>query len=180
MYAANASLSGTSRSRSIAGADEHFFWRVAWAAGNSLVFGEYISKAILNREPSSLTLEMTAFACMTFTFLLHGTALNWGLRLQNVLGLFQLLIISAVVATGYVALRQGLLTETGSQRDRWRGRDNFRDVWGGTSGSMVALCTALYSVSFCFSSFLLFIPPEIGYVFRSSGPFAVSQMPTMH
>lgn len=127
----------------------------AWAAGNALVFGEYLLKAILNTEPSSTVLEMAAFACITSTLLLHGIALKWGLRIQNALGVLKLFIIFVVVGTGYVALRNGIPNSSATttrkiqgdgDSERWRGRDNFRDVWGGTSGSLVALCTALYSV----------------------------------
>jgi len=60
----------------------------AWAAGNSLVFGEYILLAA-NVEPTRWTLRLVGFACMTFALLIHGVALRWGLRLQNFLGIFK-------------------------------------------------------------------------------------------
>ena len=54
----------------------------AWAAGNSLVFGEYILLAA-NIEPTRWTLRLVGFACITFAFLIHGVALRWGLCLQE-------------------------------------------------------------------------------------------------
>ena len=56
----------------------------AWAAGNSLVFGEYILLAAnVLVEPTRWTLRLVGFACITFAFLIHGVALRWGLRLQE-------------------------------------------------------------------------------------------------
>ncbi|KAJ3567535.1 hypothetical protein NP233_g6305 [Leucocoprinus birnbaumii] len=137
MYAANVALSGM----------------CPWAAGNSLVFGEYIMKALLDAQPSQAVLQTTAFSCITFAFLLHGTAYRLGLRVQNALGVFKLLTILIVVATGLSALRNGIPTEAGMPQDRWRGRENFKNMWKGTSRSLVSLCTGLYSVIWSFSGF---------------------------
>lgn len=166
MYAANVALS-------------------AWAAGNSLVFGEYITKALLNREPSSIVLEATAFSCITFTFLLHGTALRLGLRLQNVLGVFKLLTILIVVGTGYFALQDGIPSGTGLPQGRWRARENFRNVWGGTSHSLVSLCTGLYSVIWSFSGFsnVNYALSEVhspARTLRIAGPLAVVVVATLY
>ena len=54
----------------------------AWAAGDSLVFGECIPLAT-NLDPSRWTLRLVGFAGITFALLIHGVALKWGLRLQN-------------------------------------------------------------------------------------------------
>lgn len=118
----------------------------AWSAGNSLVFGEYICKALFNHEPPSLVLKLTSFACLTLTFVLHGTTLKLGLRLQNAIGMSKLIVILIIIGTGYVALREGIPTESGLPQDRWRARKNFSDIWDGTNRNWVALCTALYSV----------------------------------
>ena len=75
----------------------------AWAAGNLLVFGEYILLAA-NVEPTRWTLRLVGFACITFAFLIHGVALRWGLRLQKFLGIFKILVLVFVIITGFVAL----------------------------------------------------------------------------
>lgn len=119
---------------------------LAWAAGNSLIFGEYFSKAIFKSEPTSFIVQLVSLCCVTFALLLHGTMRKWGLRLQNLLGAFKLFIVCAVIATGYAALRDGIPAESVSSQDRWRGRRNFHDIWEGTSGGIASLCTGLYSV----------------------------------
>jgi len=118
-----------------------------WAAGNSLIFGEYALKAFLNHDPSSLLLKLTSFACVTLTFLLHGTAVEWGLRLQNVLGVFKLFVLAMVAVTGLVALKNGIPTVASIQQEeyQWRGRQNFVGIWKGTSVSPSSLCLCLYS-----------------------------------
>lgn len=119
-----------------------------WAAGNALVFGEYALKAFLDHEPSSTLLKLTSFACVTLTFLLHGTAVEWGLRVQNTLGVFKLFVLVMVAATGLVALKNGIPTVAGIQQEdyQWRGRHNFVDMWKGTNVSASSLCLCLYSV----------------------------------
>ena len=119
-----------------------------WAAGNALVFGEYALKAFLDHEPSSILLKLTSFACVTLTFLLHGTAVEWGLRVQNTLGVFKLFVLVMVAATGLVALKNGIPTVAGIQQEdyQWRGRHNFVDMWKGTNVSASSLCLCLYSV----------------------------------
>ncbi|KJA24735.1 hypothetical protein HYPSUDRAFT_200296 [Hypholoma sublateritium FD-334 SS-4] len=76
---------------------------LAWATGNSLVLGEYILLAA-DIETTRWTLRLVGFACITFALLLHGLALQWNLRLQNFLGLFQILVLVFIVFTGFVAL----------------------------------------------------------------------------
>lgn len=123
---------------------------IGWAAGNSLIFGEYALKAFFDHEPSSFLLKFTSFACVTLTFLLHGTAVEWGLRVQNILGVFKLFVLAIVAATGLVALQNGIPTVAGLQQQeqsQWRGRENFVDIWQGTTVSASSLCLGLYSVS---------------------------------
>ncbi|KXN82125.1 High-affinity methionine permease [Leucoagaricus sp. SymC.cos] len=150
----------------------------AWSAGNSLVFGEHILKAIFGCEPSPKALKSISFGCITFVILLHGTALKLGLRPQNLLGIFKLLTISIVVVIGYVALRDGILADSGAPERRWRGRQNFRNIWQGTGESKVAICTALYSIiwSFCGFSNVNYVLLEVRDPARTlqiAGPLAV-------
>ena len=120
---------------------------VGAAAGNSLVFGEYILLAA-NREPSRWTLRFVGFACITFAMLIHGTALKWGLRLQNFLGIFKIGVLLIVIITGFVALGGHLKVEK---------PHNFSNVFDGTTISASSICFSLYNVSFLNSvSFLPF------------------------
>lgn len=144
------------------------------------MFGEYFLKALINREPSSLILKFTSFVCVTWAFLLHGTALKWGLRAQNVLGIFQLIVVGTIAGTGLFALRNGIEGGTGLPKDRWRGRDNFRDVWQGTILSAPSICLSLYSVrrhSLLPCGFLIgFVQVIYSFIGFSNANYALSEM----
>jgi len=156
-----------------------------WAAGNALVFGEYALKAFLDHEPSSILLKLTSFACVTLTFLLHGTAVEWGLRVQNTLGVFKLFVLVMVAATGLVALKNGIPTVAGIQQEdyQWRGRHNFVDMWKGTNVSASSLCLCLYSVRSFLSEtvwygLMLFFSLQViwSFIGFSNANYAMSEM----
>ncbi|KAF8885470.1 amino acid/polyamine transporter I [Infundibulicybe gibba] len=116
---------------------------LAWAAGNSLVFGEYILRAA-NREPGRWTLRLVGFACITFALILHGTALKWGLRLQNFLGIFKILVLLFVIITGFVALGGHMKVEK---------PHNFSNAFEGTTASASSFCLSLYNVIWSYIGF---------------------------
>ncbi|EXJ76186.1 uncharacterized protein A1O5_00694 [Cladophialophora psammophila CBS 110553] len=68
-------------------------------------------------------------ACITAAFLIHGCALKWGLRLQNLLGIIKLIIVLLIVVSGWVPEPH-----------------NFENAFEGTTGSAYGVVTALYSV----------------------------------
>lgn len=151
-----------------------------WAAANALVFGEYALKAFLDHEPSSVLLKLTSFTCVTLTFLLHGTAVEWGLRVQNALGVFKLFVLVMVAATGLVALKNGVPTVAGIQQEgyQWRGRQNFVGMWKGTNVSASSLCLCLYSVRLLFSEDGGGVRAHFFLLFRLSGPLLDFQVRT--
>jgi amino acid transporter len=79
-------------------------------------------------------------ACITAAFLIHGTALKWGIRLQNVLGTIKVIVILIIVVAGWVALA-GHLKLPEDQRPH-----NFANAFEGTTGSAYGVVTALYNV----------------------------------
>jgi len=108
----------------------------AWAAGNSLVFSEYILLAA-NVEPTRWTLRLVGFACMTFALLIHGVALRWGLRLQNFLGISKILVLVFVIITGFVALGGHMKVPK---------TNNFTNAFQGTTVSASSFFLSLYNV----------------------------------
>ncbi|KAF9446966.1 high affinity methionine permease [Macrolepiota fuliginosa MF-IS2] len=116
---------------------------LAWAAGNSLVFGEYILRAA-NVEPGRWTLRLVGFACITFSLLIHGTALNWGLRLQNLLGIFKIIVLLFVIITGFVALGGHMKVPK---------PHNFNRAFEGTTASASSFCLSLYNVIWSYIGF---------------------------
>lgn len=65
------------------------------------MFGEYILHAA-NIEVDRWNQRGVGLACITAAFLIHGLALKWGLRLQNVLGVIKLIIILIIIVAGWV------------------------------------------------------------------------------
>ncbi|TFK34255.1 high affinity methionine permease [Crucibulum laeve] len=116
---------------------------LAWAAGNSLVFGEYILRAA-NVEPGRWTLRLVGFACITFALLLHGLALKWGLRLQNFLGIFKIFVLIFVIITGFVALGGHMKVPK---------PDNFSNAFEGTTANASSFCLSLYNVIWSYIGF---------------------------
>lgn len=74
---------------------------LGWAGSNSVVFGEYILHAA-NVEVDRWNQRGVGLACITSAFLIHGLALKWGLRLQNLLGIIKLLILLLIIVCGFV------------------------------------------------------------------------------
>ncbi|KAL3425481.1 high affinity methionine permease [Phlyctema vagabunda] len=109
---------------------------LGWAGSNSVVFGEYILHAA-NVEVNRWNQRGVGLACITSAFLIHGLALNWGLKLQNVLGTIKLLILLLIIVSGFVAMGGHLKIDK---------PDNFSNAFAGTTGSAYGVVTALYNV----------------------------------
>lgn len=76
---------------------------LGWASGNSIVFGEYILTAA-GVEVTRWNQRGIGIACITFAFIVHASNVRAGIYLQNVLGVFKLVIIILISITGLVAL----------------------------------------------------------------------------
>ncbi|EQL31669.1 hypothetical protein, variant 3 [Blastomyces dermatitidis ATCC 26199] len=109
---------------------------LGWAAGNSVAFGEYVLHAAdigVNRWNQ----RGIGFACITVAFLIHATAVKWGLRLQNLLGVMKLIIILIIVVGGAMALGGHMKIEK---------TNSFSHPFEGSIPSVYGIVTALYSV----------------------------------
>ncbi|KIY73695.1 high affinity methionine permease [Cylindrobasidium torrendii FP15055 ss-10] len=117
---------------------------LGWAAGNSIVFGEYILRAANQENPNQWTRRAIGFAGLTFAFLLHGTRMRWGLWLQNGLGVFKVLVLLFVIVTGFVALGGHMKIEK---------PNNFHNAFEGTTASASSFCLSLYNVIWSYIGF---------------------------
>ncbi|OJD24416.1 hypothetical protein ACJ73_04225 [Blastomyces percursus] len=109
---------------------------LGWAAGNSVAFGEYVLHAAdigVNRWNQ----RGIGFACISVAFLIHATAVKWGLRLQNLLGVMKLIIILIIVIGGAMALGGHMNIEK---------PNSFTHPFEGSIPSVYGIVTALYSV----------------------------------
>ncbi|BFZ64100.1 methionine permease [Saitoella coloradoensis] len=109
---------------------------LGWAGSNSVVFGEYILNAA-DVEVNRWNQRGIGLACVTSAFLIHGLALKWGLRLQNVLGVIKLIILLIIIVAGFAALGGHLKIDK---------PDNFSNAFEGTTGSAYGVVNALYNV----------------------------------
>jgi amino acid transporter len=99
---------------------------LGWAGSNSVIFGEYILNAA-NVEVNRWNQRGVGLACITSAFLIHGLALKWGLRLQNLLGTIKLFILLLIIVSGFAALGGHLKVEK---------PNNFSHAFAGTTGSV--------------------------------------------
>jgi hypothetical protein len=86
-----------------------------------------------------------AFLSLTFCLLIHGTLLKWGLRLQNALGFFKLVILFAIAVSGMLCL---IGVPGFSVRDGYEVPRNFEwsQIWEGSGKDANAYVTGLYNV----------------------------------
>lgn len=110
---------------------------LGWAAGNSVIFGEYILHAA-NVEVTRWNQRGIGMACLTSAFLIHGCALKWGIRLQNVLGIIKICVIILIIVAPLANLK------------KVRENNNLKEPWKGTSGSAYGIVTALYNIIWSF------------------------------
>lgn len=106
---------------------------LGWAAGNSVIFGEYILHAA-QVEVTRWNQRGIALACLTTAFLIHGTALKWGIRLQNFLGILKIIVIILIIVAPLANLK------------KVRENNSFNDSFAGTTGSSYGIVTALYNI----------------------------------
>jgi len=129
---------------------------LGWAAGNSVVFGEYILHAA-GVEITRWNQRGVGLACITFAWLIHSVALKWGLRLQNLLGVFKIVILILIAFSGFAALA-GRVKLPEDEKPH-----NFDHAFEGTNSNANAFVTGLYNVIWSF----------IGY---SNANYAMSEM----
>ncbi|THU84242.1 APC amino acid permease [Dendrothele bispora CBS 962.96] len=116
------------------------------AAANSIVFGEYLLHA-LALPPTRWTTRIAAFLCLTFVLIMHGVFLKAGIKLQNSLGLFKLVILSVVAISGILCLLGVFEVQEGYEKP-----DNLRweKMWEGSRFEANAFVTGLYNVIWSF------------------------------
>lgn len=110
---------------------------LGWAAGNSVIFGEYILHAA-QVEVTRWNARLLGLGGLTVAFLIHGTALKWGIRLQNFLGVIKILIIIIIIVSPLANL------------SKVRENTNLSRPFEGTKSSAYGIVTALYNIIWSF------------------------------
>ncbi|KIJ15324.1 hypothetical protein PAXINDRAFT_169126 [Paxillus involutus ATCC 200175] len=115
-----------------------------WMAPPSVAFGEYALNA-LAYQPTPTNIRVAAFLCSTFCLVVHGSFLNFGLRLQNTLGAFTLLVLVLMACSGLLSLAGAPGFSVGDEYDQ---PNNFAwsTFWEGSNFGANAFVTGMYNV----------------------------------
>ncbi|KAK7678702.1 hypothetical protein QCA50_018284 [Cerrena zonata] len=121
---------------------------VGWSSASTSVFGEYVLHAINpTHTPSTLAVRLISLLAITSAFLLHGSKPGWGLKLQNTLGVFKLLILAGMALSGLAVLAgvPGFHLDDPPKNFEWN------TMWKGSlSGGANAFVTGMYNVIWSF------------------------------
>ncbi|KAI3403018.2 MUP1 [Candida oxycetoniae] len=112
---------------------------LGWAAGNSIVVGEYILNAA-GKEPGQWNSRGIGVAVISFAFLINAINIKAGLWLANALGIFKIVIVLFITVTGWVALGGGIKT------NNFQPTGNFNNAFSGESPTGFGIVNALYNV----------------------------------
>lgn len=112
---------------------------LGWAAGNSIVVGEYLLNAA-QKEVTQWNSRAIGLGVITFAFLINTVSIKAGLWLGNALGIFKVVIILFIVVTGWVALGNGI------KGNDFKPTDNFSDAFAGHPPSGYGVVNAIYNV----------------------------------
>lgn len=112
---------------------------LGWAAGNSVVVGEYLLNAA-QKEVTQWNSRAIGIGVITFAFLIDSVSVKAGLWLGNALGVFKVVIILFIVVTGWVALGDGIKTND------FKSPNNFTNAFEGFSPSGYGVVNAIYNV----------------------------------
>lgn len=112
---------------------------LGWAAGNSVVFGEYILHAA-GIEPGKWNSKGIGVGVVTFAFLINGVNVKTGLFVANALGCIKLIIVLVMTVTGWVALGGGIKT------NGFQPTGNFSNAFSGETPTGFGVVNAIYNV----------------------------------
>ncbi|KAG2354975.1 amino acid/polyamine transporter I [Suillus spraguei] len=117
---------------------------IGWLSATSIVFGEYTLNA-LEIQPTTVNVRVAGFLCSTFCLAAHGAFLNYGLKLQNILGFFKLFVLLIIAVSGLFSL---VGVPGFAVRDEYDIPHNFRwsSFWEGSIIGPNAFVTGMYNV----------------------------------
>ncbi|KAF8622990.1 hypothetical protein AX15_006586 [Amanita polypyramis BW_CC] len=115
---------------------------------SSIVFGNYALRA-LGIEPTPENVRKLAYYCLSLVTFIHGTHVTLGIRIQNVLGTFKIIVLVAISVAGLLSLAG---VHGFQVRDEYEKPHNFEwsHFWEGTNVDPNAFSTGVYNVLWCF------------------------------
>ncbi|ORY88632.1 high-affinity methionine permease [Leucosporidium creatinivorum] len=118
---------------------------LGWPSGNSVYAGEMLLNAA-NTEVTRWNQRAIGVGVVTFALILHGCLPKWGLRLQNVLGIFKIGVLLFIIVAGFVAL--GGHVNGGAPNP-----SNFKNAFAGSKSDANSFVNSLYNVIWAFVGF---------------------------
>lgn len=112
---------------------------LGWAAGNSIVVGEYLLNAA-KVEVTQWNSRAIGVGVITFAFLINAIHVKTGLVLANFLGAFKLVIVLVITVTGWVALAGGI------KSNDFKPTGNFNNAFSGNAPTAFGIVNALYNI----------------------------------
>ena len=122
---------------------------LGFSTPNCIVLGEYLMYA-LGFEANRWNVRSVAVIAVTVACVVHARSPALGLRLMNVLGVFKMLIIVAIIMSGLASMPIGI-GETSSEAAFYK--RNFTSIFAGTTSQPYALASALLKALYCFRGY---------------------------
>ena len=99
----------------------------------------------LDYERTPTNVRLVAFLCLTFCVIVHGMFLNFGLRLQNILGAFKLVVFVLVAGSGFLSLLGVPGFAVGEEYDQ-PNNYTWQTFWEGSNFGANVLVIGMYNV----------------------------------
>lgn len=119
------------------------------AAGNAYSAGQYFLKAGASNgrgNASEWPARAIGVGVLFAALIMHSTALKWGLRFQNALGTFKLIILTLIAFSGFAALAGRSVAGTA-------GTANFKNAFVGTRGDVFSISNCLYNAIWSYQGY---------------------------
>ncbi|CAO1613891.1 unnamed protein product [Jaminaea pallidilutea] len=139
------------------------------AAGNAFTAGKYFLQAG-NGEYTQWSARAIGVGVLLAALIMHGTMLKWGLRFQNLIGSFKLVILLVITLSGFAAL---------AGHRRIPDPRNFDDAFQGSRSDVFGIGSAAYNAIWSYVGFsnMFYALGEVKNPKRtilSAGPLALS------
>ena len=96
-------------------------------------------------ERTSTNIRFVAFLCSTFCLIVHGAFLNFGVRLQNALGAFKLVVLVLIAGSGFLTLIGVPGFAVGEEYDQ-PNNYTWQTFWEGSNFGANAFVIGMYNV----------------------------------
>lgn len=139
------------------------------AAGNALTSGKYFLKAGGNDNYGEWQAKGIGAGVLVSAVILHGTMLKWGLRIQNLIGSFKIVILVVIAFSGFAALAGHTKVPV---------ENNFANAFAGTKSDIYGTSNCIYNAVWSYVGYsnMMYAMGEVKNPVRTikiAGPLAI-------